>query len=85
MFPGFVSLYKNNEGKICLYYFPGLTNDMKPIYMALDMSNIEMGYTFVKNPDNSVIYTFADDNITTVTARMINKKTGVATISKIKL
>lgn len=85
MFPGFVSLYKNNEGKICLYYFPGLTDDLKPIYMPLDMSTIKQDFTFVKNSDNSVIYTFTDNTITTVTASMRNKKTGIVTVSKIKL
>ena len=57
MFPGFVSLYKRDD-KSHLFFFPGIDDQGKPIYMSLDMTNIDSDYTFIKNSDKSIDYTF---------------------------
>lgn len=77
MFPGFVSLYKEDE-KSHLYFFPGIDDQGKPIYMSLDMSNIEAEYTFTKNSDKSIDYSF-NKEVNKVTANLINRKDGSVT------
>lgn len=74
MIEGFVSLY-TEEGKSKLYFFPGIDDTGKQMYMTLDMSNISANYTFVKNEDKSIVYTF-DTVVTKVTANLINRRTG---------
>lgn len=76
MFPGFVSLYKRDD-KSHLFFFPGIDDQGKPIYMSLDMTNIDSDYTFIKNPDKSIDYTFAT-LISKVTADLISRKDGVS-------
>lgn len=86
MFPGFVSLQKNNtDGKVSLYFFPGLSSDDKPIYMALDLSALNYDYTFTKLDDNAVVYTFNDTSINKVTAKLVNRKTGATTYETIQI
>ncbi len=86
MFPGFISLYRSKDtGKVSLYFFPGLTDDGKPIYMALDLKSLNYEYVFTKLDDNAVVYTFNNIDITTVTANLVNKKTGATTTHTIKL
>lgn len=78
MFPGFVSLYKENE-KSHLYFFPGIDDQGKSIYMSLDMANIEAEYTFVKNSDKSIDYAF-NKEVNKVSANLINRKDGSVTM-----
>lgn len=74
MFPGFVSLYRKDD-KSHLFFFPGLDETGKSIYMSLDMSNINSDYKFVKNPDKSIDYTF-EKEVSKVTANLISRKDG---------
>ena len=83
MFPGFVSLYKR-DGKSHLLFFSGIDDQGKPIYMSLDMTNIDSDYTFVKNSDKSIDYTF-NTEVKKVTADLINRKDGLAYRMTVKL
>jgi len=76
MFNGFVSLYKKDD-KSHLFFFPGIDDNGKPIFMSLDMTNISNNYTFIKNSDGSIDYAF-DEDVSKVTADLIYKKTGLA-------
>lgn len=76
MFPGFVSLYKK-DGKSHLFFFPGIDDQGKQVYMSLDMSNIDSDYTFVKNSDKSIDYTFATE-VKKVTADLVYRKDGLS-------
>lgn len=85
MFPGFISLQKNEDKKVSLYFFPGLTDEGKPIYMALDLTALNYDYTFTKLDDNAVVYTFNDTNINKVTAKLVDRKTGDTEYQTIRL
>ena len=52
--------------------------------MSLDMTNIDSDYTFVKNSDKSIDYTF-NTEVKKVTADLINRKDGVTSRMTIKL
>ena len=83
MFPGFVSLYKRDD-KSHLFFFTCIDDQGKPIYMSLDMTNIDSDYTFVKNSDKSIDYTF-NTEVKKVTADLINRKDGLAYRMTVKL
>lgn len=76
MFPGFVSIYKDEEGFVHLYFFPGIDKYNKAILRSLDLSNIEFDYKFVKNSDNSIDYKFQEKNIVKINCKLIDSRTG---------
>lgn len=76
MFPGFVSLYKDNEGKIHVYFFRGIGNNNKPIYRTLDLSHIKEDYKFVELEDGAIDYIFSNPFLSSVTCKLVNMSTG---------
>ena len=52
--------------------------------MSLDMSNIEAEYTFTKNSDKSIDYTF-NKEVSKVTANLINRKDGAVTMMTVTI
>ena len=46
MFPGFVSIYKDDNKYINLYFYPGLSDDGTDIYKPLELTN---EYEYIKN------------------------------------
>lgn len=85
MFEEFVSLYKDIEGFVHIYYFPGIGEDNKPIAMPLDLSSVNHEYKYKKLSDGAIDYTFVEKGIHTLTAKLVNRKTGEATIQTIKI
>ena len=53
-FPGYITVYKNKDGNICLYMFPGLLNE-KFIYQYIDESKLSSFKKETHN-DGSIIY-----------------------------
>lgn len=80
MFPGFVSLYKDDDNFIHLYFFPGIGDDNKIIYRSLDLSNVNYEYKYVKHDDKSVDYKFESKRIVKVVCTLIDNKTGNANL-----
>ncbi|MBO5003775.1 MAG: hypothetical protein J6D03_00610 [Clostridia bacterium] len=79
MFPGFVSIYRDDEEFIHLYFFPGIDKYGKQIYRSLDLSNIEFDYKFSKNTDdNAIDYKFLEKNIVKIKCKLIDSRTGQA-------
>lgn len=85
MFPGFTSLYKDVNGFVHLYYFPGISDTNKPIYMPLDLSSISYDYKFTKKSDGAIEYIFDDKSIKKITTSLVDKSTGKATITTIEI
>lgn len=83
-FPGFVSLYKDDNNKTHIYFFKGLTESMRPIYKNLDLSKIKFPYKFTEYPDKAIDYVFNDD-IKTVHCDLIEAATGNKRSIKISL
>ena len=72
MLPGFITLYKDNNNLIHLYFFKGLTDNDKPYYHDLDMSNCKYEYKMNVNSDNSIEYIFNDNSIKMMNCKLIN-------------
>ena len=69
--PGFVTSYRDNDGFVHLYFFPGINNLNNRIYKDIDVNNINMKYTMQKNIDNSIDYKFFDKNIIKLHCKLI--------------
>ena len=79
MFPGFVSIYKDENKFVHLYFFPGIDKYGKTIYRSLDLSNIKFDYKFTKNQnDNAIDYKFLERNIVKIKCKLIDSRTGQA-------
>ena len=57
IFPPFVSLFINDSGKTCIYYWRGLDSDGKFAYQMFNESDLPK-YTKTINDDGSIIYEF---------------------------
>lgn len=75
-FPGFMSVYRDDNNKPHLYFFPGVTiyesfnkeyeyNDIDVSHMQNDISNI------VKYDDSAIDVTFGDDTITRIHGNLV--------------
>lgn len=73
MFPGFVSSYKDTDGYMVLFFFPGIDEDESNIYKHLDLSKCNVRYTEKKNDDGSIEYTLKSRNIAKVTCKLLDK------------
>lgn len=80
MFPGFVSIYKDTEDYVHLYFFPGIDKYNKPIFRSMDLSNTEFDYKCTKNSDNSIDYKFQEKNIIKIKCKLIDSRSGQAVV-----
>lgn len=71
MFPGFVTIYKDNNGFINLYFYPGLNDDNEFIYKPLELINYN-DYNKIVNNDNSIIYKFNSNKIKSINCKLIS-------------
>lgn len=76
MFPGFVSLYKDDEQRVHVYFFRGIGDNNKPIYKTLDLSHIQEDYKFTELEDGAVDYVFSNPFLSSVSCKLINISTG---------
>jgi len=63
MIPGFITTYKDIDGYIHLYFYPGIDKNDKSIYKDIDLSSLNTEYELKKNPDNSIDCKFLQKNI----------------------
>lgn len=71
MLPGFITLFKDNEGFVHLYFFQGLTDENRQYYNKLDLPNDKYKYKLIKNKDNSVEYIFENKKIKSITCNLV--------------
>ena len=71
MFPGFVSIYKDKDNYVNLYFYPGYTDANFEIYRPIELTN---EYEYVKNinDDNSIIYKFINKKIKKIKCKLIS-------------
>ena len=79
MFPGFVSIYKDDNKYINLYFYPGLSDNGTDIYRPLELTN---EYEYIKNirEDKSVIYQFINKKIKKINFKLISHNNDYKTI-----
>ena len=76
MFPGFISLYKDINNKVHVYFFRGIGDNFKPIYRTLDLTHIREDYKFTELEDGAVDYIFDNPFLSTIDCKLVNIFTG---------
>ena len=51
MFPGYVTMFKDKDEFVHLYFYPGLDNFNNFYYRDLDLTNCQVGYNETDNED----------------------------------
>lgn len=63
MIEGFVVSYKDLEGFVHLYFYPGVDKEGNPIYRDIDLTGCKFRYSITRHLDNAVDYKFYDKRI----------------------
>jgi hypothetical protein len=71
MFPGFVTLYKDKDQVVHLYFYPGVDDKGNPIYKDLDISKTNLSYTRIDNEDNSKEFVFDTKDIIEMKCKLV--------------
>lgn len=74
MFPGYVTMFKDEQKFIHLYFFPGLDNEDNFYYRDLDLSNCQVKYSESINEDGSKEYIFENKNIVKIVCKLIDNR-----------
>jgi len=72
MFPGYVTIFKDEDNFIHLYFYPGLDEKNNYYYKDLDLSNCKVQYSEIINKDKSKEYIFENKNIIRITCKLID-------------
>lgn len=73
LFPGFVTIFKDNNEKVHLYFYPGIDNFNQYYYNTLDLSDSKVKYKELKNSDGSREFIFDAKHIIRITCKLISK------------
>lgn len=73
MFPGFVTVFKDKNNNIHLYFFPGIDDDGKTFYRNLDLSKCSCTYTEHETSDIGNEFIFDNKRILKITCKLIDK------------
>lgn len=74
MFPGYVSMFKDEQDFIHLYFYPGLDDNDSYYYRDLDLSNCQVKYSESINEDGSKEYIFENKNIVKIVCKLIDNR-----------
>lgn len=85
MFPGFVNAYKDKNDIVHLFFYPGLDDDMLPIYRTLDLTGSNCKFELKKYNDNSIEYIFDNKNIRLIHCNLIESKTNKCHVESLKI
>lgn len=85
MIPGFVTLYRNKQNNICLYFYPGCTDNFDKIYEDIDLSSLKVKYSKRINVDGSILFTFSDKSIKKITCKLMEIKTSKMVIKTFEI
>lgn len=85
MFNGFVTTYKDTNGFIHLYFFPGIDDDGSIIYRKIDLSNAKIAFDEKILEDGSSDFRFINKTITSISCNLVNNKTGITTVDTLKI
>lgn len=74
MISGFVSIYKDIEGYVHLYFYPGYTDTNEHIYNDIDLSKTNQEYDVIKYKDKSTDFRFSNKKIVKINCRLVKKR-----------
>ena len=71
MFPGYVYLYKDDDGFVHLLFYPGFTDDNTNYYQDLNINLAMFTYTKTQNPDGLIDYKFNNKLIIEISCNLV--------------
>jgi hypothetical protein len=74
MFPGYVTIFRDKDKFIHLYFYPGIDESNNFYYRDLDLSNCKVKYNETVNEDSSKEYVFENKNIIKIVCKLIDNK-----------
>lgn len=74
MFPGFVTIYKDKENRVHLYFFPGIDENDNPCYRDLDLSKCSCTFTEQTTDDGGKDYVFDNPRIIKFVCKLIDNQ-----------
>jgi len=77
IFPGYVTMFKDNMGFIHLYFFPGIDENGNLYYRDLDLSNCHMVYKEIDYSDCSKEYIFENKKIVKILCKLVDNKSNL--------
>ena len=75
LIPGYITLFKDDDGFVHLYFYRGLLNNHRYYYNILNLSELERnGYKFStsSNKDGSYEYIFENKNIQSMRCKLVS-------------
>lgn len=73
LFPGFVTIFKDEHDKVHLYFYPGIDNFNQYYYNTLDLSDSKIKYRELQHTDGSREFIFDVKHIIRITCKLISK------------
>ena len=71
MFPGYVSIYKDKESYVHLFFFPGIDDNGQHIYKDIDFGNCTIEYT-MKHDKDARDYRFDSKKIKRIVCKLVD-------------
>jgi len=72
MLPGFITLFKDDDGFVHLYFFQGLTDENRSYYNKLNLQNTKYKYKLIEHKDHAFEYIFENKRIKSMTCNLVS-------------
>lgn len=69
-FPGYISIERNSEGFVELYFFKGIDENSRPYYQNINEDNIPE-YEKISYDDGAIKYIFKNKNLSKISCELI--------------
>ena len=73
LFPGYVTVFRDEKKYIHLYFFPGIDMYNQYYYNMLDLSDCKVKYKQIQHSDNAMEFIFLNRKIFKISCKLISK------------
>ena len=72
MFPEFVTVFRDRNNKVHLFFFPGMDEHSNQVYKSLDLSKTGLSFEHIIYSDNAEEFIFHREDISKVTCKLVD-------------
>jgi len=72
MLPGFITIFKDDDGRVHLYFYKGYTDSGKLYYNDLNLANCKYEYEQILHDDGAYEYVFDNKNIKSMRCKLVS-------------
>ena len=80
MFPDFVTVYRDRNNKVHLFFFPGMDEQSNQIYKSLDLSKTGLSFEHLTYSDGAEEFVFHREDISKVTCKLVSNDGNLKTV-----